>query len=122
MIIGTVVWLVGCANAVNLIDGMDGLAGGVALVAAGSVALLAGPSWAGWAGGLLAAGVAGFLPFNLAPARIFMGDVGSQFAGFVMAVLAVAAARFDSTQISFLIVPLLLFKQYPPEVRVCLCV
>ena len=38
-----------------------------------------------------------------------MGDVGSQFAGFVMAVLAVAAARFDSTQISFLIVPLLLF-------------
>ena len=58
----------------------------------------------------LAAGFAGFLPFNLPPARIFMGDVGSQFAGFVLAVLAVAAARFDATQISFLIVPLLLFS------------
>ncbi len=46
-------------------------------------------------GALMAAGFAGFLPFNLHPARIFMGDVGSQFAGFMLAVLAVAAARFD---------------------------
>jgi UDP-GlcNAc:undecaprenyl-phosphate GlcNAc-1-phosphate transferase len=57
----------------------------------------------------LLAGFAGFLPFNLHPARIFMGDVGSQFAGFVLAVLAVAAARFDVLQLSFLIVPLLMF-------------
>jgi UDP-GlcNAc:undecaprenyl-phosphate GlcNAc-1-phosphate transferase len=57
----------------------------------------------------LAAGFAGFLPFNWHPARIFMGDVGSQFAGFMLAVLAVGAARFDGQQVSFLIVPLLMF-------------
>ena len=51
----------------------------------------------------------GFLPFNFPNARIFMGDVGSQFIGFMMAVLAVAAARFDAASVSFLIVPLLLF-------------
>ena len=88
----TLGWLVVVTNAVNFIDGMDGLAGGVALVAAGSVALLAGPSWAGWAGGLLAAGVAGFLPFNLPRARVFLGDVGSQFCGFVLGVIGVALA------------------------------
>jgi UDP-GlcNAc:undecaprenyl-phosphate GlcNAc-1-phosphate transferase len=52
---------------------------------------------------------AGYLPYNLHPARIFMGDVGSQFLGFILAVLAVACARFDVAQLSFLIVPLLLF-------------
>jgi UDP-GlcNAc:undecaprenyl-phosphate GlcNAc-1-phosphate transferase len=57
---------------------------------------------------LLAAGLAGFLPFNYPRARIFMGDVGSQFCGFVLAVLAVAASRFDAVPLSFLLVPLLL--------------
>jgi UDP-GlcNAc:undecaprenyl-phosphate GlcNAc-1-phosphate transferase len=51
----------------------------------------------------------GFLPFNLHPARIFMGDVGSQFLGFMVAILAVAAARFDAAEVSFMLVPLLLF-------------
>ena len=58
---------------------------------------------------MLAAGLLGFLPFNLHPARIFMGDVGSQFLGFMVAILAVAAARFDAAEVSFMLVPLLLF-------------
>ena len=57
---------------------------------------------------LLAAGVVGFLPFNFPRARIFMGDVGSQFCGFVLAVLAVVASRFEGVELSFLIVPMLL--------------
>lgn len=108
----TLVWIVGCTNAVNFMDGLDGLVGGTLLLAAAALALIAGlqGGWFVYAAALfLAAGFAGFLPFNLHPARIFMGDVGSQFAGFVFAVLAVAASRFDGQQVSFLIVPLLLF-------------
>ncbi|MGG5811904.1 glycosyltransferase family 4 protein [Falsiroseomonas sp. CW058] len=108
----TLVWIVGCTNAVNFMDGLDGLVGGTLLVAAAALALVAAlqEGWFVYAAALfLAAGFAGFLPFNLHPARIFMGDVGSQFAGFTLAVLAVAAARFDTVQLSFLIVPLLVF-------------
>jgi UDP-GlcNAc:undecaprenyl-phosphate GlcNAc-1-phosphate transferase len=108
----TLFWIVGCTNAVNFMDGLDGLVGGTLLIVSAALAFIAALQ-AGWfvyaAALFLAAGFAGFLPFNLHPARIFMGDVGSQFAGFVLAVLAVAAARFDVLQLSFLIVPLLMF-------------
>lgn len=108
----TLVWIVGCTNAVNFMDGLDGLVGGTLLLVAAALSVIA-VHQGGWfvyaAALILAAGFAGFLPFNLHPARIFMGDVGSQFAGFMLAVLAVAAARFDAQQLSFLIVPLLLF-------------
>jgi UDP-GlcNAc:undecaprenyl-phosphate GlcNAc-1-phosphate transferase len=108
----TLFWIVGCTNAVNFMDGLDGLVGGAVFLAAAILCVVAAGQggWFVYAAALfLAAGLAGFLPFNLHPARIFMGDVGSQFLGFVMAVLAVAAARFDTAQLSFLIVPLLLF-------------
>jgi UDP-GlcNAc:undecaprenyl-phosphate GlcNAc-1-phosphate transferase len=108
----TLFWIVGCTNAVNFMDGLDGLVGGTLLIASAALAAIAADQggWFVYAAALfLAAGFTGFLPFNLHPARIFMGDVGSQFAGFMMAVLAVAAARFDLHQLSFLIVPLLLF-------------
>ena len=57
---------------------------------------------------LLAAGLLGFLPFNFPRARIFMGDVGSQFCGFMIAVLGVVASRFEGAALSFLLVPMLL--------------
>jgi UDP-GlcNAc:undecaprenyl-phosphate GlcNAc-1-phosphate transferase len=108
----TMFWIVGCTNAVNFMDGMDGLVAGVVVIACVALAAVA-ASEAGWfvfaAALFLGAGFAGFLPFNLHPARIFMGDVGSQFAGFLLAVLAVAAANFEKSQVSFLVVPLLLF-------------
>jgi UDP-GlcNAc:undecaprenyl-phosphate GlcNAc-1-phosphate transferase len=108
----TLVWIVGCTNAVNFMDGLDGLVGGTLLIVSAALCMISAVQggWFVYAAALfLAAGFAGFLPFNLHPARIFMGDVGSQFAGFVLAVLAVASARFDVQQMSFLIVPLLMF-------------
>jgi UDP-GlcNAc:undecaprenyl-phosphate GlcNAc-1-phosphate transferase len=108
----TLVWIVGCTNAVNFMDGLDGLVAGTLFIVAAALAAIAAEQ-AGWfvyaAALFLAAGFAGFLPFNIHPARIFMGDVGSQFAGFILAILAVAASRFDGQQLSFLIVPLLMF-------------
>jgi UDP-GlcNAc:undecaprenyl-phosphate GlcNAc-1-phosphate transferase len=108
----TLVWIVGCTNAVNFMDGLDGLVGGTLLIVCVALAVIAldqGGSFIYAAALFLAAGFCGFLPFNWHPARIFMGDVGSQFAGFMLAVLAVGAARFDGQQVSFLIVPLLMF-------------
>ena len=107
----TLFWIVACTNAVNFMDGLDGLVGGTLLIVCAGLGAIA---WqeGGWfiyaACLILGAGIAGFLPFNLNPARIFMGDVGSQFLGFMLAVLGVAAARLDAAQLSFLLVPRLL--------------
>ena len=107
----TLIWLLFTTNALNFIDGLNGLAGGVTLVAAAFLAGIAAThgGWFAYAAALiLAAGVAGFLPFNFPRARIFMGDVGSQFCGFILAVLAVVASRFEGVDLSFLLVPMLL--------------
>jgi UDP-GlcNAc:undecaprenyl-phosphate GlcNAc-1-phosphate transferase len=107
----TLFWIVGCTNAVNFMDGLDGLVGGTVLVIAAALAVIAASQGGGFvyaAALFLAAGFAGFLPYNLHRARIFMGDVGSQFAGFMLAVLAIAASRFDVNRASFVLVPLLM--------------
>ncbi len=107
----TLAWILFVTNAMNFIDGLNGLAAGTAFVACGFLAFVA-AGQGGWfvyfAAMLLAAGLLGFLPFNFPRARIFMGDVGSQFCGFVLAVLGIAAARFDAVEMSFLLVPCLL--------------
>jgi UDP-GlcNAc:undecaprenyl-phosphate GlcNAc-1-phosphate transferase len=87
----TMFWIVGCTNAVNFMDGMDGPRG-----RRRRHRLRGAGRRGGERGGVVrlrrrrvpGRGFAGFLPFNLHPARIFMGDVGSQFAGFLLAVLA----------------------------------
>ena len=107
----TICWILFATNAMNFIDGLNGLAAGVTLVSSGFLAAIAAlhDGWfAYFAALLLAAGVLGFLPFNFPRARIFMGDVGSQFCGFVLAVLAVVASRFEGVDLSFLLVPMLL--------------
>jgi Fuc2NAc and GlcNAc transferase len=87
----TVAWIVGVTNFVNFMDGADGLAGGQATL---SLLLL---GWAAWPSGIAmvalvaAAATAGFLVRNWAPARIFLGDVGSAWLGFVLAALPLAA-------------------------------
>jgi len=107
----TLVWILFTTNAMNFIDGLNGLASGVALIACLFIVCIA-QQHGGWfayaSAGLLAAGLAGFLPFNFPVARIFMGDVGSQFCGFMLAVLAVVASRFDGVELSFLLMPMLL--------------
>lgn len=108
----TLFWIMGCTNAVNFMDGLDGLVAGTLVIASAALAGIAVTQGGGFiyaAAMFLLAGFLGFLPFNLHRARIFMGDVGSQFAGFMLAILAVAAARFEHSQVSFLIVPLLIF-------------
>lgn len=107
----TVAWLLFATNAMNFIDGLNGLAGGVAFIAAAFLASFAAThnAWFAYATSLLlAAGIAGFLPFNYPKARIFMGDVGSQFCGFMLAVLGVVASRFQGIEMSFLLMPMLL--------------
>jgi UDP-GlcNAc:undecaprenyl-phosphate GlcNAc-1-phosphate transferase len=107
----TMAWLLFTTNAMNFIDGLNGLAGGVALIACVFLAVIA-ATHGGWFGYfaalLLAAGLIGFLPFNFPRARIFMGDVGSQFCGFMLAVLAIVASRFDGIELSLLLMPMLL--------------
>jgi UDP-GlcNAc:undecaprenyl-phosphate/decaprenyl-phosphate GlcNAc-1-phosphate transferase len=107
----TVAWLLFATNAVNFIDGLNGLAGGVALIACGFLAMFS-AAYGGWfcyaASGMLMAGLLGFLPFNFPRAQIFMGDVGSQFCGFMIAVLGVVASRFDGATLSFMLVPMML--------------
>jgi len=107
----TMAWILFATNAMNFIDGLNGLAAGVCLIACLFLAGIA-ASVGGWfvyfASLLLAAGLIGFLPFNYLKARIFMGDVGSQFCGFVLAMLGVAASRFERVELSALLVPLLL--------------
>lgn len=88
----TVFWLVGITNTINLIDGLDGLAGGVSLIAASTTALIAfqtkQPALALLALALVGATI-GFLRYNWNPAKIFMGDSGSLFLGFVLAAISV---------------------------------
>lgn len=87
----TLIWLIGISNAINLLDNMDGLSAGVSGVAAAFI-LLMGLQNDQFLVSALAAGVLGaclgFLRYNFKPAQIFMGDVGSLFLGFLLAVLA----------------------------------
>jgi UDP-N-acetylmuramyl pentapeptide phosphotransferase/UDP-N-acetylglucosamine-1-phosphate transferase len=96
----TVFWIVGVTNAVNLIDGLDGLAAGISAVACGVVAALAIASGNIVMAVLMLAllgGLTGFLVFNFHPARIFLGDCGSIFLGFVLAASSVLCATKTAT-------------------------
>jgi UDP-GlcNAc:undecaprenyl-phosphate GlcNAc-1-phosphate transferase len=104
----TVLWIVGITNALNLIDGLDGLAAGVGFFAALTSFVLAYLSGSVFVALLMAAlmGVLiGFLFFNFNPARIFMGDSGSYFLGFVLATTSLAGSlqQKASTAVSLLV-------------------
>ncbi|HUU37247.1 MAG TPA: glycosyltransferase family 4 protein [Candidatus Desulfaltia sp.] len=89
-------WIMGLTNAYNFMDGIDGIAGGQALIAGSGWAIigyLSGETFVGLIGVLLAATSLGFLFHNWPPARIFMGDVGSAFIGFILAVLPIIAGH-----------------------------
>ncbi len=106
----TVLWLVGIANAVNFIDGIDGLAGGVITIMSitlGTVAIYSGHQESAVIAALLAGSTMGFLVFNFYPARIFMGDSGALFSGFVLAGLSVTGV-VKSVAVSVLL-PVLIF-------------
>lgn len=84
----SLLWLVGTTNAINMIDGMDGLAGTTSLISAAALAVVAfiwGNPLIGFVLLTLGGAILGFLVFNTHPARVFMGDGGSMFIGFVLA-------------------------------------
>ena len=87
----TLIWIIGITNAINLIDGLDGLAAGVstiALLTLAAMAFIMGNVFVLAIALLLAASSSGFLFYNFHPAKIFMGDTGSLFLGFMISVLA----------------------------------
>ncbi len=98
----TLLWVVGITNATNLLDNMDGLSGGVAMIAAVFFTLLAAMSGQYLVGALaaaLAGACAGFLVYNWNPAHIFMGDTGSLFIGFLLAAVAIKL-RFPANSVT----------------------
>jgi UDP-N-acetylmuramyl pentapeptide phosphotransferase/UDP-N-acetylglucosamine-1-phosphate transferase len=95
----SLLWIVGLTNAYNFMDGIDGIAGGQAVVSGLGwtiIGFMSGQSFIGLIGVLLAASSLGFLLHNWPPARIFMGDVGSAFIGFTLAVLPIVSGLRDS--------------------------
>ena len=107
----TLLWIVGLTNAINLLDGLDGLACGVSAIMSLSifgVVLIHGDYTSALLTALLAASCLGFLPFNTNPARIFMGDTGSQFLGYALAVISVQGVFKLHAVLSF-VAPLMLF-------------
>lgn len=111
----TVIWIVGITNTINLIDGLDGLAAGIAAIAALCIAYVAyihGDKYGMTIVCLAMTGVAGsalgFLPYNFYPAKIFMGDGGSLFLGFMMASLSVVGPLKRSTLIAITVPVLVL--------------
>ena len=105
----TIIWIVACTNAVNLIDGLDGLAVGVSAISSLTMLVVALFVSDPQVSIILAARTGaclGFMPYNVNPAKIFMGDVGSQFLGFVLSTVSIIGLFKFHAVISFL-VPLL---------------
>jgi UDP-GlcNAc:undecaprenyl-phosphate GlcNAc-1-phosphate transferase len=106
----TSLWIVGMVNTVNFLDGLDGLAVGVGTIAAllfawhgrnlGQTTIAAFPL-------ALAGAVLGFLPFNFAPARIFLGSAGAYFLGYALATLAILSPAKIATALLVLAVPIM---------------
>jgi UDP-GlcNAc:undecaprenyl-phosphate GlcNAc-1-phosphate transferase len=104
----TVLWIVGMTNAVNFLDNMDGLSGGVSAIAAFFVFVIAADNGQFLVAilGLALAGCAlGFLRSNFHPARIYMGDAGTMFLGFTLAVLTIKLDPRDAPQLTAVFLP-----------------
>ena len=106
----TIIWIVAITNAVNLIDGLDGLACGVSTISSVTmlvIALLVSELDVAVVMAALAGACIGFLPYNFNPAKIFMGDTGATFLGFIMATMSVQG-MFKMYNIISFVVPFLM--------------
>jgi len=109
----TIIWVVGITNAVNFLDGMDGLATGFIAISSLSffiVAQITGQSYLGYLTIALAGSCLGFLKFNFKPASIFLGDAGSTFLGFTLAGIAVMGGWAEKNPKVALSLPLLVLS------------
>ncbi|QCJ44134.1 undecaprenyl/decaprenyl-phosphate alpha-N-acetylglucosaminyl 1-phosphate transferase [Bacillus sp. S3] len=105
----TIIWIVGITNAINLIDGLDGLAAGVssiALITISGMAMIMGDGFVTVIASIVLASTLGFLIYNFHPAKIFMGDTGALFLGYMISVLSLLGFK-NVTIISF-IVPIII--------------
>ena len=105
----TLIWIIGITNAINLIDGLDGLAAGVstiALITLAAMAFIMGNVFVLVMALILAASTCGFLFYNFHPAKIFMGDTGALFLGFMISVLALLG--FKNITFVSLVVPIIM--------------
>lgn len=102
----TLIWIVGVTNAINLVDGLDGLAAGITTISAVTL-LIAAVSTGQYFPAMLAAIVAGstigFLPYNFNPAKIFMGDTGALFLGYMLSVISVIGVLKSAAVFSILV-------------------
>lgn len=108
--VGTVAWILAFTNAINLIDGLDGLAGGVVFFAGLTnlvVALVSGNVLGAALNAALAGAVLGFLFYNFNPATIFMGDTGSMFLGYTLGAAALLSGHQKESTLVSLLVPLI---------------
>lgn len=108
----TLLWLLGITNAINFLDNMDGLSAGISAVIASFILLFALVNAQFLVGALSAAllgACIGFLRFNFPPARIFMGDVGSLFLGFLLAVMGIQLRFPENSNFVTWMVPVFLF-------------
>jgi len=102
----TLLWVVGITNAFNLLDGLDGLAAGVALIASSTlflVSLAGGHLDVALLAAMLAGALAGFLCYNFNPASIFLGDSGSLLLGYLLSVLAIHGSQKGATTVVVLV-------------------
>lgn len=105
----TILWIVGITNAINLIDGLDGLAAGVssiALITLAAMAFILNNMFVLAIASILAVATIGFLFYNFHPAKIFMGDTGALFLGFMISVLALLG--FKNVTVISLIIPIIM--------------
>lgn len=99
----TVLWIVTVINALNLIDGLDGLAAGLAIIATaliGAIALMNGQRDVAFLSAVLIGSLLGFWFFNMHPASIFMGDSGSLFLGYILAVISIRAVQGEGATVA----------------------
>ncbi|WP_139905690.1 MraY family glycosyltransferase [Clostridium thermarum] len=102
----TVIWVIGITNALNLIDGLDGLAAGIALISTLTILLIAIMKeriGAAYLTAILSGAIAGFLPYNFNPASIFLGDTGAQLLGFLLAAISIEGAIKSATIFSIIV-------------------
>ena len=107
----TMLWIVGLSNAINLIDGLDGLSCGISAITSVSifmVMLITGDFTSALITAILTGACLGFLPYNKNPAKIFMGDTGALFLGYTLSIISVQGLFKLHTMLSFL-VPLSIF-------------